>query len=187
MSQLFIFKKDLKFEENKGVNYCLQHYKKVMPIFIYNNKQLKHKYTYQNAINYIIKCVKDINVKKCNIENIALNKKLKNNNKNIFLTLKNYLYPMKTLPKEISINKYYKIYKNNIDFTPLHNIKYTYNIPVLPLVIKNIFNHNKNISCFIKQFLWTDFYYYIAYILKIMLFEKNNKLLFHTVENQNVN
>ena len=66
MTSIFIFRRDLRLEDNNGLKYALQNYDKVVPIFIYNPKQIdenKNQYISKNAIQFMSNSLKEFKSK----------------------------------------------------------------------------------------------------------------------------
>ena len=65
---IFIFRRDLRINDNfafiKAKEYCKEHSCKLLPMFIFNPKQIdKRKNTYysQHSVNFMIKCLEELN------------------------------------------------------------------------------------------------------------------------------
>ena len=59
---IFIFRRDLRLEDNIGLNYALENYN-VIPIFIYNKSQIgnQNKFKSKRAITFMGQCLDSIN------------------------------------------------------------------------------------------------------------------------------
>ena len=64
----FIFRRDLRIEDNlafiKAKEYCKEHGCKLLPMFIFNPKQIdarKNDYYSQHIVNFMIKCLEELN------------------------------------------------------------------------------------------------------------------------------
>ena len=60
MVSIFIFHRDLRVEDNVGLNYCLDNFKSVLPIFVFDRKQLKSNYSSVNSINFMLECLEEL-------------------------------------------------------------------------------------------------------------------------------
>ena len=65
---IFIFRRDLRINDNlafiKAKEYCKKHGFKLLPIFIFNPKQIdkrKNNYYSQHSVNFMIKCLEELN------------------------------------------------------------------------------------------------------------------------------
>lgn len=61
-STIFIFRRDLRLIDNKGLNFAMQNYKNIIPIFIFTPKQVtkKNKFRSENAIQFMIESLKEL-------------------------------------------------------------------------------------------------------------------------------
>jgi len=62
MYTLFIFRRDLRLLDNNGLNYAMDNYDKIVPIFIFTPEQVtnKNKYKSNNAIQFMCESLKDL-------------------------------------------------------------------------------------------------------------------------------
>lgn len=60
---LFIFRRDYRLIDNKGLEHCMNNCKNVLPIFIFTPEQVtnKNKYKSDNAIQFMIESLNDLN------------------------------------------------------------------------------------------------------------------------------
>ena len=60
---LFIFRRDLRLKDNKGLNYAIKNYKNILPIFIFTPEQVteKNKYLNKNSIQFMCECLTELN------------------------------------------------------------------------------------------------------------------------------
>tara|TARA_B110000037_G_C17107812_1_gene500594 strand:- start:583 stop:1962 length:1380 start_codon:yes stop_codon:yes gene_type:complete len=60
---LFIFHRDLRLIDNIGLTYTINNYKNIIPIFIFTPEQItnKNKFKSDNAIQFMIECLKELN------------------------------------------------------------------------------------------------------------------------------
>lgn len=150
---LFIFRRDLRLNDNIGLINCLKLSKKVIPIFILNPEQIteKNKYRSNNCIQFMIESIKE------------LNQELKNNNGKLYI-----FYGLITDIIEKLINKYnVKSIFVNSDYTPYsinrdnsiqqlcnkHNIDFKQYEDVLLHPIKTIINNDGNVYLKFSPFL----------------------------------
>jgi deoxyribodipyrimidine photo-lyase len=65
---IFIFRRDLRIIDNKGFNYAMNNYKNIIPIFIFTPEQItsKNKYKSDNAIQFMIESLKELDTKLIN-------------------------------------------------------------------------------------------------------------------------
>jgi deoxyribodipyrimidine photo-lyase len=106
---IFIFTRDLRLEDNSTLNIALRECEKILPIFIFNPKQISSKNTYRsdNAIQFMMESLDEVNSE--------LNK------------YKSRLFyfngsPTDIIKKLISIEKPDKIYINK-DYTPFAQLR----------------------------------------------------------------
>lgn len=59
---IFIFRRDLRIADNKGLQYALHNHKKVIPVFIFTPEQIgsSNKYRSENAIQFMAESLKDL-------------------------------------------------------------------------------------------------------------------------------
>ena len=59
---LFIFRRDLRLKDNKGLKFCIENYDNIIPIFIFTPEQIsyKNKYKSDNAIQFMIESLKEL-------------------------------------------------------------------------------------------------------------------------------
>ena len=50
MYTLFIFRRDYRTQDNIGLNYCMQNFKNIIPIFIFTPEQIKTNKYFSNSI-----------------------------------------------------------------------------------------------------------------------------------------
>ena len=61
---LFIFRRDLRLFDNISLNYAMTNFKNIIPIFIFTPEQIdKNKFKSDNAIQFMIESLKDIDKK----------------------------------------------------------------------------------------------------------------------------
>lgn len=59
---IFIFRRDLRIKDNTCLNYCMSNYENVIPVFIFTPEQIvKNKYKSENAIQFMIESLKELN------------------------------------------------------------------------------------------------------------------------------
>ena len=59
---IFIFRRDFRIYDNKGLNYADKHFKNIIPIFIFTPEQVvKNSFKSDNAIQFMIESLKDLN------------------------------------------------------------------------------------------------------------------------------
>ena len=59
---LFIFRRDLRLEDNNGINYALENYENIIPIFIFTPEQVvNNKFKSDNAIQFMVESLKNLN------------------------------------------------------------------------------------------------------------------------------
>lgn len=125
MNMIFIFRRDLRLEDNNGLKYALENYK-VIPIFIYNTIQINKENIYrsESAINFMSECINELKIelkkygKKLNI--------LKTNNNEINI-LENIIKKNKIegIIENMDYTPYAKNRSNNIKLLcEKYNIKY---------------------------------------------------------------
>lgn len=70
MYNLFIFRRDLRLKDNKGLYNAIKNFKNIIPIFIFTPEQItdKNKYRSDNAIQFMVESLKELdkNLKKKN-------------------------------------------------------------------------------------------------------------------------
>lgn len=61
---IFIFRRDLRMLDNKGINYCINNLENVIPIFIFTPEQVtdNNKFKSNNAIQFMIESLKDLDI-----------------------------------------------------------------------------------------------------------------------------
>ena len=85
---IFIFRRDLRIYDNKGLNEAMNNFENIIPIFIFTPEQItnKNRFKSENAIQFMIESLKDLDkdLKKNNSklhifkgDNIAILKKIK--------------------------------------------------------------------------------------------------------------
>ena len=59
---LFIFRRDLRLRDNKGLKYCIENYDNIIPMFIFTPEQISYsnKYKSDNAIQFMIESLKEL-------------------------------------------------------------------------------------------------------------------------------
>lgn len=58
---IFIFRRDLRLSDNKGLNYAFKNLNNIIPIFIFTPEQIKdNKYKSANAVQFMIESLKDL-------------------------------------------------------------------------------------------------------------------------------
>ena len=58
---IFIFRRDLRLDDNKGLLECLKQSKVVVPIFIFTPEQLVHNdYKSDNCVQFMIESLEDL-------------------------------------------------------------------------------------------------------------------------------
>jgi deoxyribodipyrimidine photo-lyase len=108
---IFIFRRDFRLIDNIGLNYAIQKYKNIIPIFIFTPEQItkKNKFKSDNAIQFMIESLKelDIELKKhksklhiFNDENIKVLKSICN-----VINIKNIVFNMDYTPYAIKRDK----------------------------------------------------------------------------------
>lgn len=123
---LYIFRRDLRTEDNNGFNFAIDNFDKIIPIFIFTPEQItnKNKYKSNNAIEFMIESLKVLN-NKLNSKllyfqgdnNIIINKIL-SNYKNIDAIVTNIDYTPYAINRDKNIKilcQKYKIEFNNIE------------------------------------------------------------------------
>lgn len=60
---LFIFRRDLRLKDNKGLNYAIKNYKNILPIFIFTPEQItnQNKYFNKNSIQFMCESLIELN------------------------------------------------------------------------------------------------------------------------------
>ena len=61
---LFIFRRDLRIKDNKGLNYAMSNYENIIPIFIFTHEQVtsKNKYKSDNAIQFMCESLNELDI-----------------------------------------------------------------------------------------------------------------------------
>lgn len=61
---VFIFRRDLRIQDNTGLLYALNKYDKVIPVFIFTPEQItkKNEYRSTNAVRFMLESMKDLNM-----------------------------------------------------------------------------------------------------------------------------
>ena len=79
---LFIFRRDLRLSDNNGLNYAMNNYENIIPLFIFTPEQVsdKNKFKSNNAIQFMIESLKE------------LNNECKNYNSKLYIFIVNILY-----------------------------------------------------------------------------------------------
>ena len=127
---IFIFRRDFRLQDNIALNYAVQHYKNIIPIFIFTPEQIdksKNKYFSENAFQFMIESLEDLN----------LELKEKNNSK-LHIFYGDNITILKKIMNEIKINSV--IF--NKDYTPYARKR---DSDIKKLCI------SKNIDCIIKE------------------------------------
>jgi len=59
---LFIFRRDLRLSDNVGLNYAMNNFENIIPIFIFTPEQIsdKNKFKSNNAIQFMIESLKEL-------------------------------------------------------------------------------------------------------------------------------
>lgn len=61
MKTIFIFRRDLRIYDNKGLDYAMNNFKNIIPIFIFTPEQIiNNKYKANNAVQFMIESLKDL-------------------------------------------------------------------------------------------------------------------------------
>lgn len=61
---LFIFRRDYRLHDNIALNYAMEHFKNIIPVFIFTPEQIqksKNKYFSENGFQFLIECLEDLN------------------------------------------------------------------------------------------------------------------------------
>ena len=100
---IFIFRRDLRLEDNIGLNYALENYN-VIPIFIYNKSQIgnQNKFKSKRAITFMGQCLDSIN------------EELKKNNKKLYIFKNDDLKVLSKIHEKKKISAIIE----NMDYTP---------------------------------------------------------------------
>lgn len=138
MKSLFIFRRDFRIVDNTALNYCYKNSDKIIAIFIFTPEQVTKKNTYKsnNAIQFMIESLKNINV-------------------TVNYCYGDYLKVIHFFVKKYNINNIY----TNTDYTPYAikrdqlinklcaklNIKFCLYHDITLYVPKTIVNQQKNI------------------------------------------
>ena len=101
---LFIFRRDLRLSDNNGLNYAMNNYENIIPLFIFTPEQVsdKNKFKSNNAIQFMIESLKE------------LNNECKNYNSKLYIFKGENETVLKKLFKKVKINNV--IF--NMDYTP---------------------------------------------------------------------
>ena len=59
---IFIFRRDLRIYDNKGLNEAMNNFENIIPIFIFTPEQItnKNRFKSENAIQFMIESLKDL-------------------------------------------------------------------------------------------------------------------------------
>ena len=128
MYTIYIFRRDLRIQDNLGFNYAIQNCKNIIPIFIFTPEQVvKNEFKSENAIEFMIESLKalDLNLKKYNSklyvfqgDNIKVLKKIMSN-----LEIDNIVFNQDYTPyakkRDLKIEKLCK--KNEINCHMIHD------------------------------------------------------------------
>ena len=59
---IFIFRRDLRLRDNKGLDFAIKNYENILPIFIFTPEQInnKNKYKSNNAIQFMCESLKEL-------------------------------------------------------------------------------------------------------------------------------
>merc|ERR1711907_885022 len=65
MYTIFIYRRDLRIRDNNGLFYAMSNYQNIIPIFIFTEEQVtnKNKYKSDNAIQFMIESLKNLDIK----------------------------------------------------------------------------------------------------------------------------
>lgn len=101
---LFIFRRDLRLIDNIGLSYAINNYKNIIPMFIFTPEQItiKNKFKSDNAIQFMIECL------------IELNINLKKYKSKLHIFKGNNIKILKNIIKNIKVNNIVF----NMDYTP---------------------------------------------------------------------
>ena len=101
---LFIFRRDFRLIDNKGLEYAMNNFDNIIPIFIFTPEQItkKNKFISNNSIQFMIESLKD------------LDSELHKNNSKLHIFKGNNITVLKKIHKQISIDNI--IF--NKDYTP---------------------------------------------------------------------
>ena len=103
---IFIFRRDLRLRDNKGLDFAIKNYENILPIFIFTPEQItnKNKYKSNNAIQFMCESLKELddNLQEIssklhifNGDNIKiLNEELQNENMKLYSYYINYTSKM---------------------------------------------------------------------------------------------
>lgn len=62
MNSIYIFRRDLRKEDNTGLNRCIQESKTIYPVFIFTPEQIKNNpYKSDNAVMFMVESLKEVN------------------------------------------------------------------------------------------------------------------------------
>lgn len=119
---LFIFRRDLRTEDNIGLNFAINNYDKVIPIFIFTPEQItnKNKFKSNNAIEFMIESLHELNNKLNSKllyfqgDNIKIIQKILSNESQINTIITNMDYTPYALNRDKDIKNLCE--KNNIEF-----------------------------------------------------------------------
>lgn len=67
MIAIFIFRRDLRIEDNTGLQWAMENYKKVIPVFIFTPEQFgdKNPYRSNSAVSFMLDALDDLNKRLC--------------------------------------------------------------------------------------------------------------------------
>jgi len=101
---IFIFRRDLRLRDNKGLDFAIKNYENILPIFIFTPEQItnKNKYKSNNAIQFMCESLKD------------LDKELKDNSSKLHIFNGDNIKVLKNIIKTINVSNI--IF--NMDYTP---------------------------------------------------------------------
>jgi len=108
LNAVFIFRRDLRLEDNIGLKYALKNYN-VIPIFIYNTVQIgsKNKYRSSRAIQFMGECLDD------------LNKSLHEHNKKLYIFKNDDIKVLSKICGDYNISAIIE----NMDYTPFSRLR----------------------------------------------------------------
>ena len=103
MYSIYIFRRDLRLEDNLGIKYAIENCKNIIPIFIFTPEQvIKNEFKSTNAIQFMIESLEH------------LNKSLKKNNSKLYIFQGDNIKVLNKLNKDLGISDI--IF--NQDYTP---------------------------------------------------------------------